>query len=111
MDENRIEGAANEGAGRIQDAWGGLTGDTATQAKGKWREARGVAQKLFGQAREQMGDQFGDRARQARERLDRTVGLIETKPLAAVGVATFVGLTLGLLMSSGRSTKVVYLKH
>jgi uncharacterized protein YjbJ (UPF0337 family) len=32
MDENRIEGAANEGAGRLQDAWGGLTGDSASAA-------------------------------------------------------------------------------
>jgi len=111
MDENRIEGAANEGVGRIQDAWGGLTGDTEDQAKGKWRQARGAAQELFGRARDQMRDQVGQRSRQAKDRLDRTVDLIEARPMAAVGVAAFVGLTLGLLMKSGRSSKVVYLKH
>jgi uncharacterized protein YjbJ (UPF0337 family) len=111
MDENLIEGAANEGVGRVQDAWGGLTGDPAAQAKGKWREAKGAAQKLFGQAREQVRDKVGQRGQQARERLDQTVGLIEGRPLAAMGVAAFVGLTLGLLMNSGRSSRVVYVKR
>jgi uncharacterized protein YjbJ (UPF0337 family) len=111
MDENRIEGAANEGAGRLQDAWGGLTGDSATQAKGKWREAKGAAQKLFGEARDRVRDKVGERGQRARERLDQTVGLIEEKPLAALGVAAFVGLTLGLLMNSGRSSRVVYVKR
>ena len=110
MDENRIEGAANEGAGRIEDAWGGLTGDTRTQVKGKWLEAQGVAQELFGKARDQVRDQMDHRSRQAKDGLDKTVDMIEAKPMAAVGVAAFVGLTLGLLMRSGRSTRVVYLK-
>ncbi|HSZ52625.1 MAG TPA: CsbD family protein [Caulobacteraceae bacterium] len=111
MDENRIEGAANEGVGRLQDAWGGLTGDPETQLKGKWRQAQGTAQKLFGKARDQAREQLDLRTRQAKDGLDKTVDLIEAKPMAAVGVATFVGLTLGLLMKSGRSARVVYLKH
>src|ERR1700739_1399851 len=100
MDENRIEGAANEGAGRLQDAWGGLTGDTEAQARGKLRQAQGVAQKMGGKARDQMRGQCDHRSPQAKDRRDQTVDLIEAKPLAAVGVATFVGLTLGLLMKS-----------
>ncbi|HEX4741304.1 MAG TPA: CsbD family protein [Caulobacteraceae bacterium] len=111
MEENRIEGAANESAGRVEDAWGGLTGDPAMQARGKWRQAQGAAQRLWGKAREQMRGQVDQRTQQARERLGHTVDLIETKPLAAVGVATFVGLTMGLLMKSGRSTRVVYVKR
>src|ERR1700757_3222281 len=111
MDENRIEGAANEGVGRLQDAWGGLTGDPEAQAKGKWRQVEGAAQKMWGKARDQMRGQFDHRSHQAKERLDQTVDLIEAKPLAAVGVATFVGLTLGLLMKSGRSSRVVYVKR
>jgi uncharacterized protein YjbJ (UPF0337 family) len=111
VEEDRIEGAANESVGRLQDAWGGLTGDPAMQAEGKWRQAQGAAQKLWGKAREQVRDQMGERTQQARQRLNQTVDLIETKPLAAVGVATFVGLTVGLLMKSGRSARVVYVKR
>lgn len=111
MEDKRIEGAANESAGRLEDAWGGLTGDTTVQAKGKWREAQGAAQRLWGKARERVRGRMGERTQQARERLTQTVDLIETKPLAAVGVATFVGLTVGLLMKSGRSARVVYVKR
>jgi uncharacterized protein YjbJ (UPF0337 family) len=111
MDENRIEGVAQEGVGRVEDAWGGLSGDAGTQVDGKLRQVRGKAQDLYGQARETVRDALGDRGRQAQERLDQTVELISKKPVAAVGVATFVGLTLGLLLNAGRETRVVYVKR
>jgi uncharacterized protein YjbJ (UPF0337 family) len=112
MDDNRVEGLGHEAAGRVEDAWGGLTGDAATQARGKIEQVKGAAQKLYGKARDQVGEAIGDalgaRAQQAKAQLDETLDLITRKPLAAVGVAAFVGLTLGLMMSTGRTTKIVY---
>jgi uncharacterized protein YjbJ (UPF0337 family) len=112
MDENQVEGLGHEAAGRVQDAWGGLTGDAATQARGKVEQVKGAAQQLYGKARDQVGDAIsevvGARAQQMKAQLDETLDLITRKPLAAVGVAAFVGLTLGLLMTTGRTTKVVY---
>jgi uncharacterized protein YjbJ (UPF0337 family) len=111
MDENRIEGVAQQGAGRIEDAWGGLTGDAGAQVDGKWRQVRGKAQDLYGQARERVLEKVGVQSVQARDQLRETLELIGRKPMAAVGVAAFVGLTLGLLANAGRSTRVVYIKR
>jgi uncharacterized protein YjbJ (UPF0337 family) len=108
MDDNRIEGAARETEGRVKDAWGGLAGDPRTQIEGKLDQARGAAQQLYGRAKDRLRGRLEERSREARERLESTVELIGRKPLAAVGVATFVGLTLGLLLSTGRTTHVVY---
>ena len=61
MDENRIEGSARDVGGKLQDAAGGLTGDTSIQARGKADQAAGQAQdtygKLVGQLQEMTQDQ------------------------------------------------------
>ena len=61
MDENRIEGSARDIGGKLQDAAGGLTGDTSTQVRGKANQAAGQAQdtygKLVGQLHEMTQDQ------------------------------------------------------
>jgi uncharacterized protein YjbJ (UPF0337 family) len=111
MDEDRIEGVAQQGIGRVEDAWGGLSGDAGAQAEGKLRQATGKAQDLYGQAKDAVRKQFGERADKALRRVDDTVELIGRKPLAAVGVAAFVGLTLGLAANAGRSARVVYVKR
>jgi CheY-like chemotaxis protein len=48
MDEAKVEGAFRTAGGRIQDAVGGLTGDAATQLRGKVNEAAGEAQRVYG---------------------------------------------------------------
>ena len=42
-DENRAEGTARNFGGRVQDAVGAVTGDTATQARGQMNRAAGSA--------------------------------------------------------------------
>ena len=48
--ENQIKGAAKEVVGKIQNAVGGLTGDTTQQLKGKANELEGKAQRKVGEA-------------------------------------------------------------
>jgi ElaB/YqjD/DUF883 family membrane-anchored ribosome-binding protein len=89
MDENRIEGAAKEGVGRLQDTFGAAVGDATTQLKGKLNEAAGKAQNLYGQAADQardLGGQAGD--------------WVVENPWQAVGVAAVFGLVIGLLIAS-----------
>lgn len=78
MDENQIAGAAKTVAGKVQDAWGGLTGDNATQAEGKVRQLAGKAQGIYGDA------------------VDQTKTAVSENPLAALGVALGVGFLIGL---------------
>ena len=50
MDKDRIAGSAKEFAGKAEGAVGDMAGDAKTQAEGRFREAAGGAQNLYGQA-------------------------------------------------------------
>ena len=80
MDENRIEGTAKDVGGKIQDAVGGLTGDTSTQLRGKANQASGQAQDYYGQV------------------MDEVMGFAKDQPVAALLSAAGVGLVLGYLL-------------
>ncbi len=89
MDENRIEGAVKEGVGRVQDAFGGSFGDEGIQAKGKFNEAAGGLQNVYGQIVDRAKDIFDDAA-----------DMIERQPYAAAGAAALLGLLAGLLIAT-----------
>jgi uncharacterized protein YjbJ (UPF0337 family) len=91
MDENTAKGAVTEGAGKLKDAAGGLTGDTGTQAEGKFDQLSGKAQR-----------QFGDTMDDAQDQLEGVVSTIRDYPLAAVGIAAGVGFLLGMLLTPSR---------
>ncbi len=81
VDTNRIEGAAEDTVGKLQDGMGGLLGDTATQAKGKAKQFAGQAQGYYG------------------ETLDSVRDLTSDQPLVAVAAAVGVGFILGALLA------------
>lgn len=86
MNENRVEGAFQNVAGKVQDAVGGLTGDSRTQAEGKARQVAGKVQDAYGQAADQARDAAGSVGR-----------LVEQQPVAALLIAGLVGCVLGWL--------------
>jgi uncharacterized protein YjbJ (UPF0337 family) len=102
MSNDRIEGAARKGLGHVQDAVGGLVGDSKAQITGKLNQAAGAAQNAYGQVKDQAEDVYA----QAKGRAQDAYGNLETyarsQPLIAVGVGFGVGLALGFLMRSGR---------
>ncbi len=79
VDENEIEGGIKELGGRVQGAIGGLTGDTGTQAAGKWNEVAGHAQRTFGEA--------ADEVRQS----------VTNKPLTALALVGAMFFAFGFL--------------
>ncbi len=81
VDTNRIEGAAEDTVGKLQDGMGGLLGDTATQAKGKAKQFAGQAQGYYG------------------ETLDTVRDITSDQPLVAVAAAVGVGFILGALLA------------
>jgi len=97
MDDNTIEGAIKEGVGRVQDAYGGAVGDLGVQAKGKFNEAAGVAQRLYGRA-----------ADQARGLASNADELVADQPYVLIAAAAVLGLIVGLLLgaSNGRTVYV-----
>ena len=118
MANDRIAGAVRNGAGRVEDAVGGLTGDAKTQLRGKLNEAAGAAQNAYGRARDQAEDIYDDvtdRARDAARRGRRSVQgsyddferIVGDAPLPAVAIALGVGLVLGLLVGSSGTAYAV----
>ena len=100
MDDNTIEGAIKEGVGRVQDAYGGVTGDLGVQAKGKLNEAAGVAQRLYGRA--------ADEARGLASNADEFVA---EQPYVAIAAAAALGLIIGLLLGgSAAGGRTVYVR-
>ena len=81
VDENRVEGFARDVGGKLQDAVGGLTGDTSTQAKGKANQAAGQAQNMFGQVTDEIQTFTSD------------------QPVVALLAAMGVGVVLGFFLS------------
>ncbi len=54
MNDDQMEGGIKNVAGKIENAAGGLMGDTKTQASGKMREAAGQAQGMYGDVMEEV---------------------------------------------------------
>jgi uncharacterized protein YjbJ (UPF0337 family) len=80
MNSNQFEGVAQDVAGKVQDAAGGLTGDAGLQAEGKARQFAGKVQASYGDGI----DQIAETAR--------------NNPLGALVVALGVGFLLGKLL-------------
>jgi uncharacterized protein YjbJ (UPF0337 family) len=79
MDENEIEGTIRDVGGKVEDAVGGLTGDTKTQAEGKFDQLAGKAQKTFGAAADEVREN------------------VSNQPLTALAVVAGVFFALGFL--------------
>jgi uncharacterized protein YjbJ (UPF0337 family) len=72
---DRVEGAAREFGGRVQETVGNVAGDSKTQAEGLYNQAAGQAQ--------QAAAQFSD--------------VIKSQPVVSTLVAVAVGYILGRL--------------
>lgn len=82
MNENQVKGTVSKAAGRIQDAAGALTGDTAQQAKGKARAAAGEVQAKAG------------------DFVEGLRGWAAHQPLSAVIISATVAFVLGRMTAS-----------
>ena len=80
VDENTVEGTFKSATGKVQEAVGGVFGDTDTQARGKVNQYAGDAQSYYGEALDTVRDVAADR------------------PVTALAAAVGVGLVLGLLI-------------
>jgi uncharacterized protein YjbJ (UPF0337 family) len=56
--ENQISGAAKEVKGKVQNAFGAVTGDTGEQMKGKAKEVEGHTQRKVGETETDIDRKF-----------------------------------------------------
>ncbi len=98
MSEDRFEGAAKKGFGKVEGAVGGAFGSTDLEAKGQANEIVGNVQEFYGKA--------VDTVRDATDQLD---DLLNDEPYKALGIAVAAGVVLGFLLGRG-GRKVVYVR-
>jgi uncharacterized protein YjbJ (UPF0337 family) len=106
MDKDRIAGTAKDVAGKVEGAFGDLTGDKETQASGRIREATGTVQNLYGQAKD-AGEAAVNYAKEAldssginvREGGDAVARQVKDNPLGALLIAGGIGFALAMIMS------------
>jgi uncharacterized protein YjbJ (UPF0337 family) len=95
MNGDRIEGAARNAGGKLEEGFGRATGDVKSQVEGRMRQAEGAAQDLYGQARETVQD-AAEIVRRRTSGFEETMReTIETRPYTAVAVALAVGWLIG----------------
>jgi uncharacterized protein YjbJ (UPF0337 family) len=100
MNSDRIEGAARNAGGKVEEGFGRVTGDVKSQVEGKMQQAAGAAQDLYGQARDSAGEAAAVVRRQAAGLEETLREAIETRPYTSVAVALAFGWFVGRL---GRS--------
>ncbi len=119
MNENKTEGAAKVVLGKFESAAGQAVGDASLRARGGARQVEGRVQETAGSVQETL-EQVAGQAKAALSTASdayaavsgATRGIartIEDEPYMAVGVATAVGLLIGLLIA-GRGPKIIYVK-
>lgn len=88
MNEDRISGTSRNLDGKVEEGIGRATGDVTTQLQGKFDQAAGAAQDLYGQA--------ADAARDTAVSFDKWLRTtIETQPYTTAIVALGIGWLLG----------------
>lgn len=98
MNEDRFEGAARSGFGKVESAVGGALGSSDTEAKGQANEIIGNVQEAYGRV--------VDTVKDATENLDE---LVSEDPYKALAMAVAAGVVLGFLLGRG-GRKVVYVR-
>lgn len=110
MDKDRIVGAANDVAGKVESAFGQATGNAARDASGRAREASGTVQNIYGQAKDAARDlsenagSYAQDAIEAGEKYYRqgnkaVASAVKDQPLGALLIAGAVGFTLALILN------------
>jgi uncharacterized protein YjbJ (UPF0337 family) len=110
MDKDRIAGAAKDAAGKVEGAFGDITGDAETKASGRVREAAGTVQNLYGQAKDAVKDVSDTAASFAKDAYDNSgdtfrdgtqamAKQVRDNPLGALLVAGGIGFALAMLMT------------
>ena len=95
MTEDRIAGTAKNFGGKVQEAYGTVTGDTGAEFTGKLRQAEGRAQDLYGQAKDALSDATRIAQESAAEARDIVREYVEERPYTVAVAALAVGFLLG----------------
>lgn len=95
MTDQRIEGAATQAEGQLQNGFGRMTGDSKLQLDGKLNEVKGKALDAYGRVIDGL-DGLVDRApEQYRGRARQGLDFARRKPLLTTGIVAGLAVLLG----------------
>ena len=111
MDEDRVTGAINAAAGKVQGLAGDVTGDSKMQAEGRLNDLAGQAQNTYGRAKDTLRgtvDAISEQARTAASSAQQQMGtagdsigaMVQEQPVAALLTAGAVGYLLAFFAAS-----------
>jgi uncharacterized protein YjbJ (UPF0337 family) len=100
MDNDRIEGATKDFAGKAESTVGDITGETKTQVSGRAREVAGKVQNLYGQAKDVARDATDAAVTYVKgDGVDAVAKLVHQNPISSLVAAGVAGFVLALLIS------------
>ena len=109
MDEDRVTGAINSAAGKVEGLAGDVTGDAKLRASGTMDDVAGQVQNGYGRAKDTLRgtvDALSDQARTAASSAQQQMGsageslgqMVQEQPVAALLTASAVGYLLAFLI-------------
>jgi len=102
MDQNRLQGAARNVGGALEEEFGRTTGDTQTQLEGKATELKGRVENLYGQAKDTAADTLKAAREHAGQADDFLRTTIEQRPYTTAAVCLAIGFFIGSLVRRDR---------
>jgi len=97
MDQDRLEGAARNVGGALEEEFGRATGDTKTQLQGKATELKGRVQNLYGEAKDTAADTYEAAREVAGDAHDFLRDTIEQRPYTTAAVCLAIGFFIGAM--------------
>ncbi|SRR5690606_24248385 len=95
MTEQRLEGAATQAEGRVQNGLGRLTGDGKLQLEGRMKEVQGKALDAYGRVIDGLDGLVERAPEQYRGRARQGLDFARRKPLLTTGILAGAALLLG----------------
>jgi uncharacterized protein YjbJ (UPF0337 family) len=97
MTDQRIEGAADQIEGKVQNGFGRLTGDTRAQVEGKLKQAKGQALDAYGRVIDGLDGLVEKAPADLREPARTGLDFARRKPLLTTGIIAGAAVLLGAL--------------
>lgn len=95
MTDQRIEGAADQFAGKTQTGLGRFTGDTKLQLEGRYNEYKGKAKDAYGRVLDGLDGVVAKAPTDLQEPARRGLDFARRKPLLTTGILAGAAILLG----------------
>jgi len=102
MTDQRIDGAADQLTGKVQNGFGDLTGDSKLQVEGKLNELKGKAKDAYGKVIDGLETNVERVPLQYRDQARKGVQFARDKPLLTTGIVAGAAILLANLLGGRR---------